>query len=88
MIEEKEEDLSKSAVVPELVWQNECQLVFDDVFDDRYKVGEMGLCCPKEDVEIQVKITSWDRSAKHEVFSKLEGVPVRITIERVLGGNV
>ncbi|MHC4507733.1 MAG: hypothetical protein ACYTAO_02080 [Planctomycetota bacterium] len=82
-LEEKEQEPQA-----ELVWANECRLVINDESNGLYKTGEMGLCDPKDLSEVQVRISSWDRSAKHEVFSKLEGVPVRITIERVPGGNV
>lgn len=74
----------------EIVWENECQLVIQEREADNgcYKTGEMGLCDPKNLTEVQVSISSYDRSAKHEVFSKLEQVPVRITLRRVPGGNV
>lgn len=72
----------------ELVWENECQLVLEEESNGLYKVGEMGLCHPKEDRELQVRISSWDRTAKHPEFSQLEHVPVRVTIRRVPGGNV
>jgi hypothetical protein len=70
------------------VWANECRLVISDESNGLYKTGEMGICYPKDDREVQVRISSWDRSAKHPEFSQLEGVPVRVTIERVPGGNV
>lgn len=71
-----------------LVWENECGLVVNEMDKGRYKTGEMGLYEPKEDREIQVCISSWDRSGDHPVFGKLEGVPVRISIERVPGGRM
>lgn len=73
--------------IGEVVWENECQLAMDRQEADNglYKVGEMGLCYQHPEVEVQVRISSWDRSAKHEIFSKLEGVPVRVTIKRVPG---
>jgi|GEM_PF-6136584 len=70
-----------------LVWENECRLVINSERNGRYKTGEMGLCYPKEGTEIQICVSSWDDSAKHKVFSKLENVPVRVSLERVPGGN-
>lgn len=70
----------------ELVWQNECQLVLSDPYEGS-KQGQMGLCHPSGE-EVQVDIYSHDNSGKHEIFSKLERVPVRVTIRRVPGGNV
>jgi hypothetical protein len=72
----------------EKVWVNECNLVITDE-TGQYKTGEMGLSYsgPRKTKEIQVRISSWDCSGEHPEFSKLEGVPVRITIERVPGGS-
>jgi hypothetical protein len=67
-----------------LVWRNECRLVFWEE-DEDHLIGEMGLCY--DDSEVQVRISSYDITGKHEVLSKLEGVPVRITIEVIPGGN-
>lgn len=72
---------------PELVWQNECRLVFSstEIFGGG-QVGQMGLCHPSGE-EIQIDIYSHDKLGKHEIFEKLKDVPVRITIERVPGGR-
>jgi len=81
---------ARRRVEGELVWENESQLVIRESAADNgcYKVGETGVCDPRNLSEVQISISSYDRSAQHEVFSKLEGVPVRITIVRVPGGNV
>jgi len=71
----------------EVVWENECQLVFHDSHGPS---AEMGLCYQCDDPEIgdrevQVHITE---TGKPVLFPKIKGVPVRITISRVPGGNV
>lgn len=69
------------------VWANECQLVLREFNNGAYRTGDMGLC-HDDGQEIQVRISSFDRSCQHEIFSKLKGVPVRVVISRVPGGNV
>ena len=77
----------------EVVWQNECCLVFED--DGLGTViGEMGLCYAPEvakvgdpcNREVQVRIT--EIGPKDELMEKLRGKSVRITIEVVPEGNV
>lgn len=70
---------------PELVWQNECRLVFSGK-TARCEIGQMGLCHSSGE-EIQIDVYSHDDSGQHEIFNKLKDVPVRITIERVPGGR-
>jgi hypothetical protein len=64
----------------EVVWENECRLV--DMSDTCPKLS-MGLCYP-EDREVQVEVSE---TGPAKLLPKLRGVPVRITISRVLGGN-
>jgi hypothetical protein len=77
--------VEREQVEAEFVWQNECRLVLGGCEDGKYKTGEMGVCHP-DGSEVQVTISSWDERARHVHFHQLEGVPVRITIERVPGG--
>ena len=70
----------KSAVV----WQNECKLVFSTMEDLEERHAEMGLCYPDEAREVQVCIKE---NGDQKLMSRLRGMPVRITIEVVPGGN-
>lgn len=74
----------------EIVWENECHLVLSKNSkmgaDPTRSSGTMGLDYP-DGTYIRVNINSYDPSKKHEIFSRLEKVPVRVTIRRVPGGN-
>lgn len=80
----------------ESVWQNECRLVVTREGDDgkpntiSSRRGEMGLDHivrgQRSALSFRVTIESFDPEGKHEVFSKLEGVPVRVEIFRVPEG--
>jgi hypothetical protein len=71
--------------IPEIVWQNECCLVFRQ---DHGNIGEMGLCYTDEETgvfnEVQVSIRE---TGTGNLMKKLRGQSVRITIETVPEGN-
>lgn len=72
----------------EVVWQNECQLVFED--DGLGTViGEMGLHYPTGDGHTlqEVNVTVRETGPRSELMDKLRGKSVRITIEVVPEGN-
>lgn len=69
----------------EKVWSNESKLVLGGCGNGLYKTGEMSTY-GSDDAEFQLAVSSFDRSAQHQIFRKLVDVPVRITIERVPGG--
>lgn len=74
----------------EIVWENECGLVFDD--GAQTLLGEMGLCSRNAEAdgyeELQVAITSFDKSQRHALMNSLRGVSVRVTIKKIEGGNI
>lgn len=75
----------------EVVWENECHLVLSKNSrmgaDPTRSNGTMGLDYP-DGTYLRVNIQSYDPKQKHEIFGRLEKVPVRVTIRRVPGGNV
>ena len=66
----------------QVVWQNECGLVWHDAHGPS---GEMGLCYPEDDREVQVHIIE---NGPAFLLPKLKGKSVRVTIEVVEGGNI
>lgn len=70
---------------PEIVWQNECCLVF---CQDHETVGEMGLCYTDKETgefsEVQVSIRE---TGIGKLMKKLRGQSVRVTIEIIPEGN-
>lgn len=66
----------------DVVWENECRMV---PWPDVSPKLSMGLCYPEEGREVLVEVTE---TGPLKVLPKLEGVPVRIVIRRVPGGNV
>ena len=76
---------TKEVPEPEVVWENECQLVFSARPGEEW--GEMGLCYPNENPVREVQVRVRETGGK-TVLDQLRGVPVRITIERVPGGNI
>lgn len=75
------------SIQSDVVWQNECCLVFggESSVDGKHgsSFGEMGLCY--EGSEVQIRIL--EHGFKDKLISKLKDVPVRITIETVPNGN-
>lgn len=82
---------AQKRMTEEVVWENECHLVLSKNSrmgaDPTRAGGTMGLDYP-DGSHLRVHINSYDPESKHEIFSKLEMVPVRVTICRVPGGNV
>jgi len=82
---------------PEVVWSNECRLVIHREGDEgkpgsiSSRRGEMGLDHFVEGHRsarsFRITIESMDPEGKHETFSKLEDVPVRVVVYRVPGGH-
>jgi len=82
---------------PKQVWSNECRLVIHREGDEgkpgtvSSRRGEMGLDHFVEGrrsaLSFRVTIESIDPTGEHELFSKLEGVPVRVVVYRVPGGH-
>ena len=69
---------TEEPVKSEVVWQNECCLVFSSRAGEQ--AGEMGLDYPDSGRSVHVCIDEYRGS---ELVDKLRGVPVRITIEVV-----
>lgn len=67
----------------EVLWQNECMLVIG-AGPNRMAIGEMGLCYPDEQSEVQVEVRLINTPT---LVEKIRKHPVRITIEMVPGGN-
>lgn len=68
-----------------VVWQNECQLVFGG---GAHEVEfEMGLDYPEDKRSVRVKIVEIEGDDGFKLMDEIRACPVRITIERVPGGN-